>query len=171
MLPLPSQFRLLIQGKVQKLICSFFHFPILSIVESDYWRQKGLMHSLLLNKYSGNRRDALSLASFIMLLKAIGVFFFLIFIFLLYNTVLVLPYIDMNPPQVYISSQPWNSLPPPTPYHLSGSSQSLLTFKLGCLSLCCWTMRVPYIFWIRKHQICDLQTFSPGLYGVFSHSR
>ena len=37
--------------------------------------------------------------------------FFLIFfnfIFLLYNTVLVLPYIDMNPPQVYMSFQPWN---------------------------------------------------------------
>ena len=28
--------------------------------------------------------------------------FFLIFIFLLYNTVFVLPYIDMNPPQVYM---------------------------------------------------------------------
>ena len=35
-------------------------------------------------------------------------FFFLNlnFIFLLYNTVLVLPYIDMSPPQVYMSSQP-----------------------------------------------------------------
>ena len=53
-------------------------------------------------------------------------FFFLVvifFIFLLYNTVLVLPYIDMNPPQVYMSSQPWTPLPPPSPYHLSGSSQ------------------------------------------------
>ena len=38
------------------------------------------------------------------------------------NTVLVLPYIDMNPPQVYMSSQSWTPLPPPTPYHLSGSS-------------------------------------------------
>ena len=53
-------------------------------------------------------------------------FFFLVvifFIFLLYNTVLVLPYIDMNPPQVYMSSQPWTPLPSPYPYHLSGSSQ------------------------------------------------
>ena len=50
-------------------------------------------------------------------------FFNLNFIFLLYNTVLVLPYIDMNPPQVYMSSQPWTPLPPPSPYHLSGSSQ------------------------------------------------
>ena len=47
----------------------------------------------------------------------------LFFFFLLYNTVLVLPYIDMNPPQVYMSSQPWTPLPPPSPYHLSGSSQ------------------------------------------------
>ena len=48
---------------------------------------------------------------------------FLNFIFLLYSTVLVLPYIDMNPPQVYMSSQPWTPLPPPSPYHLSGLSQ------------------------------------------------
>ena len=41
---------------------------------------------------------------------------------LLYNTVLVLPYIDMNPPWVYMSSQTWTPLAPPTPYHLSGSS-------------------------------------------------
>ena len=52
-------------------------------------------------------------------------FIYIIFIsnfILLYNTVLVLPYIDMNPPQVYMSSQSWTPLPPPTPYHLSGSS-------------------------------------------------
>ena len=52
-----------------------------------------------------------------------NIFFNLNFIFLLYNTVLVLPYINMNPPQVYMSSQPWTPLPPPSPYHLSGSSQ------------------------------------------------
>ena len=43
--------------------------------------------------------------------------------FLLYNTELVLPFIDMNPPRVYMSSQSWTPLPPPSPYHLSGSSQ------------------------------------------------
>ena len=42
---------------------------------------------------------------------------------LLYNTVLVLPYINMNPPRVYMSSQSWTSLPPLSLYHLSGSSQ------------------------------------------------
>ena len=48
--------------------------------------------------------------------------FSLIFTFiLLYNTVLVLPYIDMNQPRVYMSSLSWTPLPPPTPYYLSGS--------------------------------------------------
>ena len=42
---------------------------------------------------------------------------FLFFIFiLLYNTVLVLPYIDVNLPWVYMSSQSWIPLPPRTPY-------------------------------------------------------
>ena len=56
------------------------------------------------------------------LLLLLLLFFFFNFI-LLYNTVLVLPYINMNPPQVYMSSQSWTPLPPPSPYHLSGSSQ------------------------------------------------
>ena len=43
--------------------------------------------------------------------------------YLLYNIVLVLPYINMNPPWVYTCSQSWNPLPPPSPYHPSGSSQ------------------------------------------------
>ena len=34
----------------------------------------------------------------------------------------VLSYIDMNLPRVYMSSQSWTPLPPPFPYHLSGSS-------------------------------------------------
>ena len=51
-------------------------------------------------------------------------FFFLKFYFiLLYNTELVLPYINMNPPWVYTCSQSWTPLPPPSPYHPSGSSQ------------------------------------------------
>ena len=49
-------------------------------------------------------------------------FNFYFYFILLYNTVLVLPYIDMNLLRVYMSSQSWTPLPPPTPYHLSGSS-------------------------------------------------
>jgi len=36
---------------------------------------------------------------------------------------LVLPYINMHPPQVYTCSPSWTLLPPPSPYHPSGSSQ------------------------------------------------
>ena len=48
-------------------------------------------------------------------------FFFFCFV-LLYSTVLVLPYINMNLPRVYTCSPSWTPLPPPSPYHLSGSS-------------------------------------------------
>ena len=54
-------------------------------------------------------------------------FFFLTFYFyfiLLSNTVLVLPYIDMNPPRVYMRSQTWTPLPLPSPQHPSGSSRA-----------------------------------------------
>ena len=43
--------------------------------------------------------------------------------FLIYNIVLVLPYIKMNLPQVYMCSPSWTLLPPSSPYHPSGSSQ------------------------------------------------
>ena len=36
---------------------------------------------------------------------------------------MVLPYINMNPPQVYTCSLFWTPLLPPSPYHPSGSSQ------------------------------------------------
>ena len=39
-----------------------------------------------------------------------------------YNIVLVLPYINMNLPRVYTRSPSWTPLPPPSPYHPSGSS-------------------------------------------------
>ena len=50
-------------------------------------------------------------------------FNFYFYFILLYSTALVLPYIDMNPPRVYMSSQSWTPLPPLSSYHLSGSSQ------------------------------------------------
>ena len=42
---------------------------------------------------------------------------------LLYNIVLVLPYINMNLPWVYTCSPSWTPLLPPSLYHPSGSSQ------------------------------------------------
>ena len=41
-------------------------------------------------------------------------FNFYFYFILLYNTVFVLPYIDMNPPRVYMRSQTWTPLPPPS---------------------------------------------------------
>ena len=38
------------------------------------------------------------------------------FFFKLYNIVLVLPNIEMNPPQVYMCSPSWTLLPPPSPF-------------------------------------------------------
>ena len=49
--------------------------------------------------------------------------FLFYFIFKFYIIVLVLPNIEMNPPQVYMCSPSWTLLPPPSPYHPSGSSQ------------------------------------------------
>ena len=45
------------------------------------------------------------------------------FSFKLHNIVLVLPNIEINPPQVYPCSPAWTLLPPPSPYSPSGSSQ------------------------------------------------
>ena len=60
---------------------------------------------------------------YLFILWFILIFFnFYFYFILLYNTALVLPYTDMNLPRVYMSSQSWTPLPPPTPYHLSGSS-------------------------------------------------
>ena len=42
-------------------------------------------------------------------------FYFIFYFILLYNTVLVLPYIDLNPPRVYMRFQTWTPLPPPSP--------------------------------------------------------
>ena len=50
-------------------------------------------------------------------------FFLFYLIFKLYNIVLVLPNIEMNPPQVYPRSPSWTLLPPPSPYLPYGSSQ------------------------------------------------
>ena len=52
-----------------------------------------------------------------------NIYSFFINIFLIYNIVLVLPYINMHLPRVYTCSQSWTPLPPSSPYHPSGSSQ------------------------------------------------
>jgi len=76
-------------------------------------------------------------------LRVLFLFFKFYFIFKLYNIVLDLPNIEMNPPQVYMCSPSWTLLPPPSPYHPSGSSQctspkhpvSCIPFSF-CLTAC-----------------------------------
>ena len=47
---------------------------------------------------------------------------------------MVLPYINMNPPQVYTCSPSWTHLPLPFPYHPSGSSQcTSLEHPVSCI--------------------------------------
>ena len=49
-------------------------------------------------------------------------YIYLVFFLFIYFILLVLPYINMNPPRVYMCSQTWTSLPPPSPYHPSFST-------------------------------------------------
>ena len=65
----------------------------------------------------------LSLWWYIDIISLFWNYFFLNFIFKLYTIVLVLPNIEMNPPQVYLCSPSWTLFPPPSPYPPSGSSQ------------------------------------------------
>ena len=53
-----------------------------------------------------------------------GLFFLFIFIFLILQYCIGFAIYKMNPPQVYMCSPLWILLPPPSPYHPSGSSQS-----------------------------------------------
>ena len=55
---------------------------------------------------------------FLNMIKQVSLFlsFFFFFIFKLYNIVLVLPNIEMNPPQVYMCSPSWTLFPPPSPF-------------------------------------------------------
>ena len=66
----------------------------------------------------------------LLLIQSFFFFFFfftkfntVLFYFLFYNIILVLPYIDMNPSWVYMCSPSWTPLQPPFPSHPSGSSQ------------------------------------------------
>ena len=78
----------------------------------------GLHRTVLLQLFQcyslGNRLGLLSYWMVCLGNKQIILSFFVCFIFKLYNIVLVLPNIEMNPPQVYLYSQSWNLLPPPT---------------------------------------------------------
>ena len=79
-------------------------------------------HFLML--YCGNSGIRYSLPVFAVAICWVTVFFFLNYLFiLLYNIVLVLPYIDLNLAWVYMCAPSWIPLPTPSPSHPSRSSQ------------------------------------------------
>ena len=81
------------------------------------------------------------------------------FFFKLYITVLVLPNIKMNPPQVYMCSPSRTPLPPPSPFHPSGSSQCTSPkHPVSCIKpglatrfwQLVWNELPDFIFWAPK---------------------
>ena len=79
---------------------------------------------------------------------------------------LVLPYINMNPPRMYRSSQSWTPLPPPSPYHPSGSSQctspkhpvSCIEPRLEILSHTYYYTRLPWFTHALRHTLKHTNT-------------
>ena len=82
--------------------------------------------------------------------------FIFYFTFKLYIIVLVLPNIKMNLPQVYMCSPSWTLLPPPSPYHPSGSVCSYLYIGLA-----------KKFIWVFIHCYGKTQTFWPTPYLSF----
>ena len=75
---------------------------------------------MLSEKYTGKKQDKIHWHIFF--------FFLYLFIYFTLNIVLVLPYIDLNPPWVYMCSPSWTHLPPPIPLgHPSAPAPSTLS--------------------------------------------
>ena len=70
----------------------------------------------------------------------------------------------MNPPQVYMSSQPWTPLPPPSPYHLSGSFHCT-SFQIFLLSSRVYTVPTSPDF-CPPCRLASLVVFPPEETGV-----
>ena len=116
-----------------KSLCFFFGSKITADDDCSHEIKRRLLlgRKVKTNLDSILKSRDITLPTKVCLVKAIF-FFFLkggtllsvyLFIYLLYNIILVLPYINMHLPQVYTCSQSWIPLPPPSPYHPSGSSQ------------------------------------------------
>ena len=73
---------------------------------------------------------------------------------------MVLPYINMNPPRVYMCSQSWTPLPPPSPYHPSGSSQCT-SFKhpVSCIEP---RLAIPFLYDIIHVSVPFSQVVPPS---------
>ena len=124
--------------------CQEFVFFFGSKITADDDCSHEIKRRLLLGRKVKTNLDSIlksrdiTLPTKVCLVKAIF-FFFLkggtllsvyLFIYLLYNIILVLPYINMHLPQVYTCSPSWTPLPPP-----SGSSQCTSHAPIDILSL------------------------------------
>ena len=103
---------------------SWFPLPLstsLKIVCCRFWTKKSFQKVFHISRKLGftDKQDCsiVPIVHFsVCILWVVSFFFnFYSYFILLYNTVLVLPYIDMNPPWVYMLSQTWTPLPPPSP--------------------------------------------------------
>ena len=102
------------QRRISQILFKIMKFPNLSIMEHRSRLKENLKYIF---------PQLIKIYLFIYFFKFLTLYFAVFFFFLLYNIVLVLPYINMNPPRVYTCSPSWTLLPPPSPYHPSGSSQ------------------------------------------------
>ena len=95
-------------------------------------------------------------------------FFFHLFIIiiLLYNIVLVLPYINMHQPQVYTCSPSWTPLPPPSPYHPSGSSQCTSPkLPVSCIEP---GLAIRFLYDIHVLMPFSQLSFNPGSRNIYT---
>ena len=92
---------------------STLFFPLLSMLSA---------FSVMIMYWAGGQQTALAFTYFFFFLWWVFFYFFFL-IFFIFFIVLVLPYINIHPPRVYMCSPSWTPLPSPSPYHPSGSSQ------------------------------------------------
>ena len=126
----PLQFKTLsyLAGKLADKLCNLHQVTsllltwVFSTVTWGYWIYDSKMLS---------SRNIFYDIKVLFLFVCLFLFFKFYFIFKLYITVLVLPNIKMNPPQVYMCFPSWTLLPPHFQFHPSGSSfQYTLAYKL-----------------------------------------
>ena len=92
----------------------------------SYQTKEALLSNKRGSHFPKSKDDNIALGSFVRNINTLAFFkykFFFNWRLILYNIVLVLPYTNMNPPQVYTCSPSWTPLPPPCWHHPSGSSQ------------------------------------------------
>ena len=77
--------------------------------------------------------------------------FFFYFIFKLYNIVLVLPYIEMNPPQAYTCSPSWTPLPTPHTILLGRPSAPAPSIQYRASHLDWWLVSYMILYIFQCH--------------------